>query len=367
MGYVNQAIEELIGAFGVKAPVHSDPIFEALNAGKTQEFLTIIANYFGLPVVIDLSTVDFAVDPRSSVVGERFESTAIVCAARPGQAAQCITAQVLIPDSMPFYGTSGLENLHLHIKVSDNCQKYPKTFAAVMAHEFAHIVLYSIKHSQRHNEFYTDLTAMVLGFSEIFRQGRKTVEAKESSVQTITTTTTYGYLSDELFNFAFDKIKNTFIELRKEDKELKEKILNRIVSFNRLVTDYEQKRQLLGNILENFDNTSKKVEKTDAPEIVKMHQMYFLESLTDKGKHHLAKLAQISESATKILDATSLYSKQRLNLLLSLLHRIESELSELQKDSNYLEHNISLLERNATFFERQRIKQQLQRLKKEGL
>jgi hypothetical protein len=358
--YVNQALEELIGAFGIKAPVLSDPIFEALEAGNTQKCLTIISRYLGLPVVIDLSTVELAEGSQSNRTGEKFESTAIVVAARPGQAAQSITAQILIPNRMPIYGSSELENFHLRVKVSDNCLKYPKTFAAVMAHEFSHIVLHSIKHTQKDNEFYTDLTAMILGFSEILRKGRKTVEIKESSSKTqtttTTTTTTYGYLSDDLFTFAFDKIKNTFLELRKTDRALQDKILNKIVSFNTIVTNYEEKRVLLSKLLVDFDKNPKKIEKDDALKIVRMHQMYYLEGLADIGKHHLRKLAEISEASTKNLVVTSLCSKQRLNQLRVLLQKAENSLSQLEKDCTSLESDISIFERNAGFFAKHRIK-----------
>jgi hypothetical protein len=358
--YVNQAIAELITAFGVKAPVFSDPIFEALNAGKTQECLSIIASYLGLPVVIDLSTIDLAEGSQSNMAGEKFESTAIVCAASPGKPAQSITAQILIPNRMPAYGSSELKNFRFRIKVSDNCLKYPKTFAAVMAHEFAHIVLYSIKHAQKDNEFYTDLTAMILGFSEILRAGRKIVETKDyfskKQTTTTTTTTTYGYLSDELFNFAFDRIKNAFLELRKTEKALQDKILNKIVSFNTLVSDFEEKRVLLGKLLADFDKNPKKMGKDDALGIVRMHQIYFLEGLADKGKGHLRKLSEICEASTKNLVLTSLCSKQKLNLLRALLQRVENSVSELEKDLVSLESDISILERNAGFFGKHRIR-----------
>lgn len=341
----------LICAFGVKAPVPSDPIFEALKVGDTQKCLSTIAGYLGLPVIIELSIVELAENFKSNRISEKFESTAIVCAEQPGQSAQSITAQILIPYNMPVYGSYELNNFHLCVKVSSSCLKHPKTFAAVMAHEFAHIVLYSIKHKQKDNEIYTDLIAMILGFSEIIRQGRKTIEIKKAANTTITNSTTYGYLSDELFDFAFDKIKNTFLELRNKDRELQEMILNKIVAYNTLTTDYEEKRVLLSKLLADFDTkTPKRIEKNDALEIVKMHQMYYIEGLADKGKKHLRVLAQLSEASIKHLVVTSLYSKQRLNILSDLFKKAEYLFSELEKENDALERDISILKRNSSFF-----------------
>jgi hypothetical protein len=361
--YVDKAVEELLCTFGVKEHVQAIRIYEALNAGKTQECLTIIVNYLGLPIIIDLLTVKLAVGSQSSFFGERFESTAIVTSERPGHAAQSITAQVLIPDRLPIYGTSELRGFHLRVRISDNCQKYPKTFAAVMAHEFSHMVLHSIRHSQRDNEIYTDLTAMILGFSEVLRDGRKTVETRTASsntkTTTTTTTTTYGYLSDELFDHAFEKIKNTLVESKKTDKKLHDKILAQITSFKTLLVGYEKKRALLQNVLENFDKTSTKIRAADASGIVRMHQLYFLEEMADKGKQHVNRLKEISESSAKTLTPTSLYSKQRQNLLLAFLKNVENLIDELQKDSDSVVKDISILERNTSFFTRRRIKNQL--------
>jgi hypothetical protein len=370
--YVDKVVEELLCTFGVKEHVQSIRIYEALNDGKTQECLAIIANYLGLPVIIDLITVKLAAGSQSSIFGERFESKAIVTSQSPGQATQSITAQVLIPDRLPVYGTPELRGFHLRVKISDNCQKYPKTFAAVMAHEFSHIVLHSIKHTQGNNEIYTDLTAMILGFSEILRDGRKTVETTTSTsntkTTTTTTTTTYGYLSDELFNFAYKKIENTIIEFRKTDKECQDKIRTKIAAFKILLISYKKKCEVLHKVLENFDKTSKKMTSDDASGIVRMHQLYYLERLAEKGKHHSNKLKEISESSMKTLTATSLYSKQRQNRLLIFLKNVENLISELQKDSDSVEKDIQILERNVSFFTRMRIKNQLKQSKpKESL
>ena len=322
--------------------------------------MTQIANYLGLPVVIDLLIVKQAEGFQSPNFGERFESRTIVSRDHRGQPAQSITAQVSIPNNLPVYGSSGLRGFHIRIKVSDNCQKYPKTFAAVIAHEFSHIVLYSIKHIHKDNEVYTDLTAMILGFSDIVREGRKTVEIKEStsktSTTTTTTTTTYGYLSDDLFNYAFEKIRTALFELKKTDRELHDKILSKVVSYKILVSSYEEKRKVFCKFLENFDRKPKNIEKEHVAELVRMHRLYFLEELADKCKRNIHVFEKHSESSKKILVQTSLYSKQRLNSLQVLLQKVENSISEIESDLDSIEKDISILGRKSSFLLRYRIK-----------
>src|SRR5438045_1253669 len=49
-------------------------------------------------------------------------------------------------------------------------------FAMTVAHELSHIVLDSIHHPLRTEEKAVDLTAMILGFSYLYRRGAHTVE-----------------------------------------------------------------------------------------------------------------------------------------------------------------------------------------------
>ena len=367
--YVGQAVEELISKLGVKESIPLTDVVNSLRAGKIKDCITMIAGYLGLPITVDLSTVELAEGSqsrRSAIFGERFESKDIVSSGQPGQAAECITAQVLIPSHLPIYGSSELQGFHVRVKVSDNCQKYPITFIAVMAHEFSHIVLHSIMHRQKDNEVYTDLTAMILGFSEIIRKGRKTVETKRSSSRITTTTTTYGYLSDEVFSFALDRIENKLIELREKDKELQEKMLGRVAGYRNQVSHYESQRQLLCLLMENLDLKKKKTRKQDTPEIVRMHELYFLDRLADVSRHHARKLKEISESSLE-LAITHLYTEQRIDRLNASLQRVESLISDLQKnlkdESDFLGSKIAILERNVSFLDKRRIRRQLQQTK----
>ena len=106
------------------------------------------------------------------------------------------SAFVLQPEEMPLYGTREFEKLKIMLLIFKRTTEQPfETFAYCIAHELSHIVLSSIRHPLRDNEVAVDLTAMILGFSDIVMAGRRTSERH------------FGYLSDEQFCLAYDEIK----------------------------------------------------------------------------------------------------------------------------------------------------------------
>lgn len=366
--YVGQAIEELTNSLGIRETIPPVPIYEALNAGKTEDCVTIIAHYLGLPITVNLSTVELAKDLQSAqshVTSERFETKAIVPSSYPGQGAQYITAQVLIPSRLPIYGTSELQGFPICVKVSSNCAEYPETFVAVMAHELSHVVLHLLRYTQKDNELYTDLTALILGFSDIIRKCRKVEKTAMNYSSTITTwtihKTVYGYLSDELFDFAFDRIKNKLVERRREDKELREKILRKLAFCKKHITFYEERRLLLNEFIRYLDNNrDRKMRKQDIQEIVRVHQLHFLDRFEVVSKNNGEKLKEITESSLEPLGVTQHYTKQRTDLLLDFLQKVDSLMSNLEKELHTLDSEIAVLERNVGFLDKRRIRHQLQ-------
>jgi hypothetical protein len=110
------------------------------------------------------------------------------------------------------------------------------TFVSLMAHELCHVVLHSMRHKERQNEFYTDLTAMMLGFAEAMKSGRKTVSSTTSGRTVRTVTTTYGYLSDSNFDFAYEKIESIWYAARVKQKQL-------LTMTNALERDFRRKKR----------------------------------------------------------------------------------------------------------------------------
>jgi Zn-dependent peptidase ImmA (M78 family) len=146
----------------------------------------------------------------------RFESRHLVTTNCAGQGTSGITAQVDIPQTLPLYGTAQLKGFPINVRISKNSADYPESFCVIMAHELSHVVLHSICHVQRHNEFYTDLSAMILGFSKIMRNGRKVSEENR--------TTNFGYLTDQQFDFAVEKVNKLLRDHRNRKSEFGTKV-----------------------------------------------------------------------------------------------------------------------------------------------
>lgn len=88
-------------------------------------------------------------------------------------------AWITLPKKMPYYGTAAFKELTLDLFVMKpfaETRTYEQ-FAMAIAHEFSHVVLDSIEHPLRHDEKAVDLTAMILGFSYLYRRAAHTVKA----------------------------------------------------------------------------------------------------------------------------------------------------------------------------------------------
>ena len=87
-------------------------------------------------------------------------------------------AWVSLPEKMPYYGTPEFAKIRIDMFIRRSfAEARPyNEFAMAVAHEFSHIVLDSIHHPLRREEKAVDLTAMILGFSYLYRRGAHTVE-----------------------------------------------------------------------------------------------------------------------------------------------------------------------------------------------
>ena len=87
--------------------------------------------------------------------------------------------RILIPFNLPLYGSPKLANFPINIQLSEACTESPERFIAALAHELSHVVLYSTRFDEKENEIYTDLTAMILGFADFMKKGRKIIKTKQ--------------------------------------------------------------------------------------------------------------------------------------------------------------------------------------------
>jgi hypothetical protein len=233
--YILQAAKELINTLGVKKPIQEIEIINHIRSGKIQEAIEQIARYLGLPVRINIS---FVPKGYKSSRKSGFESSQLSRTDSEGRGLNSIVAQVSIPKNMPLYGTRELDNLPINVVISEDCNKEPIAFMAIMAHELSHLVLYSLWHKEKENEFYTDLTAMVLGFNEVMAKGRKVVTQTRTGNVVQTLTITYGYLSDEQFVLAQGEIRGlleTATKLTNRHSKKVDMCKSQMSSFSRLL------------------------------------------------------------------------------------------------------------------------------------
>ena len=184
-----------------------------------------------------------------------------------------ICAQVDIPDGIGNYNFDTIRGYIISIILSPYIEKDNILwFSVVMAHELSHIVLHLIKHAQRENEYYTDLTAMMLWFNEIYNNWRKKTKETDSYVvgnirHTNTSAVTYWYLDDIDFGYASSKIQFLLDQdklhrdiLRKRGDRLEKmiyKISKYITIFNKKLTKLSIKLWInsITNLQKYFDVT----------------------------------------------------------------------------------------------------------------
>ena len=347
--YISNAIDELINLLGIKEEIPLQMILDPFRARKIKECIETIAICLGLPIAINLSYVPANYQTRNASI--RFDSSALATTDRAGRGVEGITAQVSIPSYLPLYGTSGLQGFPISVKISDNCLRYPETFAAIMAHELSHIVLHSLQHKEKDNEFYTDLTAMILGFSKVMEIGRKVEETKNYVILTQTSTTTYGYLSDKQFYFAFNKIS----EIRKKNINLKKKLLKKLTTYRKQLYSYKKELFRFKKLVEYLDkNQNKAIRKEDGPKIVLFHQPNYTDEFTAVIRSSEEKLKEINDLYVGLFH----YTQQRLNSLRKFDKEMDTLMLDLKKKSDLLNNDVSVLGKYVGFIGKRKINQQ---------
>jgi hypothetical protein len=293
--YIDNAINQLFSSKGLKENVDHEKILDLMILRNIKDAVKEIAKYLGLPIEVDLSYVPRGYRPNA---GDGFHSTALVKTEWNGQGAAGIIAQVSIPHNLPFYGSLSMVNFPIKVRVSENCADNPMTFIFIMAHELSHILLYSILHKEKENEFYTDLTVMMLGFTEVARQGRQIVKSYKSTssgilsntTTTTTNTTSYGYLSNENFNFAINRINNLIIKYCKNKNQLNKKINETQEGISNKKIEISYFKKYLSYLDQNYN---KVISEQDRPLISIFHQPDYTDELEMIIKKNVNEIKQI--------------------------------------------------------------------------
>ena len=350
--YVGAAIDELVGVLGVKEEIPSETI-SPVTSGDVKVSLERMAGYLGLPVKFNIVWV-----PASYGTGDgrnTFQTSALVNTDETGRGTQSITAQVVIPGHLPFYGSGLLQGFPLTVKISDNCRECPKTFLAVMAHELSHVLLYSLHSLRKDNEVYTDLAAMISGFSTVIREGRKLVgithgySSITATTTTTTTTTTYGYLPDDLFDFAFDKISR----IRAEKGSLRKELLSKLTNYEMRLSSCRKHLMEFKLCLGHLDrNPRRKVRKPDVGYIVQFHQPDYVGRLERLIAGHESELTKMHGLCSVIAH----YTPRNLGILREANGTIDDWIDELRCESDLLLDNLVILRRNVGFLYRLKVR-----------
>lgn len=190
----------MIPSLGVKEEEPFEPLSALISRKDLCGCVQEIATRLGLPVRILLSYVPKDFKPGDGI---RFQTSGMSRTDKDGRGIDAITAQVFIPHSLPMFGTSKLQGYPIEVRVSEDCHLYPETFVAIMAHELSHVLLRSLCHPMRESELHTDLVPILLGFRDVVKDGRKIVQSTTTESGNTTYTTTYGYLKDSQFDFAY--------------------------------------------------------------------------------------------------------------------------------------------------------------------
>jgi hypothetical protein len=316
--YIENAIRELDNFFGIKEPFSGENVYPLIESKHIKDGLRLISSQLGLP--IDINIINVPKNYKKQRQNNRFHSTYVVKTDRSGSGNEGITAQAIIPGDLPTYGTSALNNYPINIKISENFDKYPTTFTMIVAHELTHVLFYSLNHPQKDNEIYTDLNAMMQGFLNIFRDGRKITDVERISsfaaTTTETTTTTFGYLSDEQFNFAFNKIEKMLEEKRNKKRLLEEEISKT----SRMVKEYKEALSSYNNYLGYLTkNTHIKISGEDGKKMV----MFFQPEYTEKIIFPVKECTEKQEKAEKYLERISHYTTETLKQITKYIDEFE--------------------------------------------
>ena len=214
---ITNALDELITCLGVKEEMDSHDLVALLEKEDTEGCVQEIAARLGLSIRINLSYVPKDYRPGNT---NRFYTSALAQTDSNGRGIEGIFAQVSIPQHLPMFGMSGLQGYPIPVRVSKNCHAYPDTFVAIMAHELSHVLLASLWSTHKDSELHTDLVPIILGFRDVVRRGRKTIESTTNGDTITTQTTTYGYLTDSQFEFACNYVAGLLHRHSHEKKRL---------------------------------------------------------------------------------------------------------------------------------------------------
>jgi len=338
--YIEEVFDNMIDLVGVKESIPYNSLTSLFYSGEIKKCVKKIAEYLGLPLEINLFNVS-----SSSYISRQLTKTD-----SDGQSKEGITAQVIIPSYVPIFGSKELIGFPVNIKISKNIKEHPNTFFAIMAHELFHIVMHSLRLTEKDNEIYTDIGVMLSGFNEIMKEGRDVVkeriEYNSFSEKIITETTKYGYLSDDDFWFVYDKINR----LLRENKNKKIETLNQIEFLKKQIIIFKKNITKLRNYIKLLDkNLKRKINSTDVKKIVLFHQIDYF----DEFEKTIKTTEEVLQKDYNFVKSRTHYYK---DLFKKTGERLATIRSDVEKRKELIKKDLQVCERNIGFIDKVKLR-----------
>lgn len=223
---ISTEVKKVISCIGISEQVNTEPIKKLIYEKKTKSAIMAIAKHLSLGN-LNVSVMR-KTTPKKDEKDPNHHTLAEVNVSNVG-----------------VFGSTHFKYRPCNITIYPGSEDNPDTFITVIAHEFCHIVLHSVKVPEKDNndeERLTDLAVIVSGFSDAYKNGRRNRAGN----------TTIGYLSDDetslacsLYSFELEEAKDFREELQKEYNDIMDKNSDKIRFINMVAKFLQNKNQKL--------------------------------------------------------------------------------------------------------------------------
>lgn len=223
---ISAEVKKIINCIGISERVDAEPIKKLIHEKKTKSAIMAIAEH------LSLGNLNVSVMRKTTPKKDENSTN------------HHTLAEVNVSD-VGVFGSTHFKYRPCNITIYPGSEDNPDTFISVIAHEFCHIVLHSVKIPEKDTndeERLTDLAVIFSGFSDIYKNGKRN-RARD---------TTIGYLSDDetslacsLYSFELEEAKVFREELQKEYSDIMDKNSDKIRFINMVAKFLQNKNQKL--------------------------------------------------------------------------------------------------------------------------
>ncbi|MCX6027010.1 MAG: hypothetical protein NTY23_12265 [Chloroflexi bacterium] len=323
-------IDELDRYLGVKEPVQSVPLAELHLSGASDKLVEAIARQLGLPIAARVSTTSQTA---------RFTTHALSRTDESGRGVEGIAAQVGIPADLPLYGSSKLNGFVIDVLLGHQFKTARSdTAITLLAHELAHVLLYSLRHPRRDSEQFTDLVPLIVGFAECVECGRHLITSEDIGDRIRTTTITLGYLSDSEFEFARDEVARILATRRAS----RARALQSASQLRQRTAQALQSARDCSRLIADLDMTRRRVRPSDGQQLVAMHAPGYLSELQQAVTRYAGAAREAEQFATSLTH----FSAKAIERLRQLDARCDESARSFAPVGSRIEADLALLRRN---------------------